>query len=162
MQNIGKLVKRNEKVLFIDVKGTYKRLTGMTSASTSKNAKEYSRQYIDEAFERTDLVAVSTSIDFALDFHSGNEAQKVIVDIINEEKVGSDSVVKLLLVDFTDGSSSAGFAAVERSYTVVPNSEGGSIEAYTYEGTLKTNTEMVKGKATSTDGWATVKFVKTV
>ncbi|WP_314882545.1 phage tail tube protein [Filifactor alocis] len=155
---IGKIIKRSDKVLFIDVKGTYKRLTGMTQASTSKNTKEYTRQYVDEAFERTDVVGMTTSIDFNLDAYKDNDAQKVIIDIINEEKVGTDAVVKFLLIDFTTGDESTGFAAVERSFAVVPNTEGGSLDAYTYEGTLKANGAPVKGKAKSTDKWVTATF----
>lgn len=159
--NIGKIAKRSDKVLFIDVKGSYKRLTGMTSASTSKNTKEYTRQYVDEAFERTDVVGMTTTIDFNLDFYVGNEAQKVIVDIINEEKIGSDAVVKFLLVDFTAAAQPSGaFAAIEREFAVVPNSEGGSLDAYTYEGTLKANGAAVKGSATTTDKWASATFKK--
>lgn len=155
--DIGKIAKRSDKVLFIEVGGSFKRLTGMTSASTSKNTKEYNRQYVDESFERTDVVSMSTSIDFALDFHAGNEAQKAIVDIINEEKIGADAVVKLLLVDFTSPVSSEDgkFNAIERPFAVVPNTEGGSLDAYTYEGTMKANGAPVKKKASTSDEWKT-------
>lgn len=45
---------------------TYTRMTGFTSMSESKNSTEYSRQYVDEASERSDVVGYSPSNDYDL------------------------------------------------------------------------------------------------
>ena len=55
----GTLVKRADKLAFYGVPGEgegtviYYRMKGFTEISISKNSKEYTRQYVDEAFEET-------------------------------------------------------------------------------------------------------------
>ena len=66
------IVKRHEKVAFMEIKtkssGTkIVRMKGFTALSTKSNAKEYSRQYVDEPFETTDVVGISVSQDFDFD-----------------------------------------------------------------------------------------------
>ena len=58
MTNNQKLVGRHKRLAFMKVgtEGTYDRITGFTSLIEGKEAKEYARQYIDEATERTDVV----------------------------------------------------------------------------------------------------------
>ncbi|MBR5808749.1 MAG: hypothetical protein IKY39_01410 [Clostridia bacterium] len=60
------MVKRSEKVAFMQVvdgdKAVYKRMTGFTEFAVSKNPKEYSRKYIDEDIERSEVIAYSTAI----------------------------------------------------------------------------------------------------
>ena len=47
------MVRRNDKVAFLSTDGeTYNRMTNFTEITQSKNAIEYSRQYVDEDFER--------------------------------------------------------------------------------------------------------------
>ena len=61
------LVGRHKRLAFMDTAGTgasYTRMTGFTSLSEGKEATEYSRQYVDEATERTDVVGYATSIDY--------------------------------------------------------------------------------------------------
>ena len=61
MADTRTLVPRSQKVLFYGVPAasgdttTYHRMKGFTDVSTSKNAKEYTRQYVDELFEQTDV-----------------------------------------------------------------------------------------------------------
>ena len=65
-----KLVGRHKRVAFMDVAGdgkTYTRMTGFTSMSESKNASEYSRHYVDEESERTDVVGYAPSNDYEFD-----------------------------------------------------------------------------------------------
>lgn len=66
-----KLVGRHKRVAFMDVTGdgkTYTRMTGFTSLSDGKNSTEYSRQYVDEASERSDVVGYAPSMDYEFDF----------------------------------------------------------------------------------------------
>ena len=56
-----KIFKRCDKLAFYGVKSedgevTYKRMTGFTEITTSKEPKEYKRQYVDEEFETSDVV----------------------------------------------------------------------------------------------------------
>ncbi|MDO5558128.1 MAG: hypothetical protein Q4F95_00865 [Oscillospiraceae bacterium] len=161
------LVRREQKVAFYGVPTTsgssttttYTRMQKFTSLSTSKGAKEYSRQYVDEAFETSSVVGYSPSIGYEFDLHTGNTVHQDIVSISDEEKLGDDAVREIIVVDKTTaGSSSGSFKASKRSFTVVPSSEGDSTDAYTYSGDFKCAGEIVKGEATSSDGWQTVTF----
>lgn len=154
MPNTRKLVDRAKKVAFQKVGEKYVRMRGFTSLSTSKNPKEYTRQYVDELFETTDVVGISASIEFGFDQYTNDEVHTQMVDIIDNEKIGSDALVEILVVDFTKKSGS-GFEATKRKWSVIPNTEGGSLDAYTYEGTLRVNSSLEKGTATSADEWLT-------
>ena len=155
------LVKRSKKVMFLEgVADKFDRMKGFTSLSTSKNPKEYTRQYVDEDFETTDITGISTSTDFAFDQMSDNAVHDKLVDIIDGEKLGTDAVVNLLSVDLTQaGVGVDSFVATKRAFTVVPGSEGDSMDAYTYSGTFRVKGERILGEATTTDGWKTATFV---
>lgn len=158
-----KLVKRADKVAYMNVGGQYLRMEGFTSLSTNKNPKEYTRQYVDEIFETTDVVGLSTSIDFGFDQFIGDKVHEALVKIIDNEIIGTDAVVEICVVDYTkpvDGlEENGGFEARSRKYAVIPNTEGGSLDAYTYEGTFRVNGNTVKGTATVKDSSAkTIQF----
>lgn len=154
-------VKRQDKVMFLEsVEETFNRMKGFTSITTNKNATEYNRQYVDEAFETTDVVAISTSIDWEFDQKADDATHEKLVTIIDNELIGDDAVIGLLQVDMTQtGVGEGSFVATKRPFTVIPGSEGGNINAYTYGGTFKVKGEKIVGEATSTDGWKTCKFV---
>lgn len=159
------LVQRAQKVMFYGVPGTdgastYKRMKGFTDQSTSKNPKEYTRQYVDELFEQTDVVGYSPSTSYGFDQYAGNPVHDDIVKITNDELVGNDAIRTLILVDIsglTEGTKTA--PAVSRAFSVIPDSEGGSLDAYTYTGNFKSKGAKVKGTATTEDDWQTVTFV---
>lgn len=143
MSEVKRLVQRSDKVAFAKVQTEYLRMHGFTTLSKKTNAKEYSRQYVDQLFETTDIVGMSASIDFNFDQFKGDKVHEMLVDIIDNEKVGTDATVTILVVDFTSpGTESGEFKAKLREFSVIPSAEGGSMDAYTYEGTFK-----VKSKA---------------
>lgn len=155
----GKLVQRANKVAFYGVPGsgsdvTYSRMQGFTELSQSKNAMEYSRQYVDELFEQTDVVGYSPSISYNFDEYTDNAVQEDIVSITDREVVGSDAVRKILLVDMTNREAAADSCpAIMREFAVIPDGEGDSMEAYTYSGTFRAKGALVYGNATvSADG----------
>ena len=151
---------RSKKVAFMEAEaGTFNRMKGFTALSTNKNPKEYTRQYVDEPFETTDVVAISTSMDFAFDQMQGDPVHEKIVGIIDGEKIGDDAVVKILNVDLTaKGGAEGSFKASQRDFVVVPGTEGDNIDAYTYGGTLRVKGAKVEGEATTTDEWQTCTF----
>lgn len=158
-----KLVQRADKVAFMKVKDKFERMQGFTGMSTSKNPKEYTRQYVDELFETTDVVGISASIEFAFDQFVGNPVHDKLTQMIDDEVVGTDAVVEIMVVDFTkptSGGTGNEFEARTRKYSVIPNTEGGSLDAYTYEGTFRVNSNTEKGTATSTDKFLTADFKK--
>lgn len=151
---------RSDKVAFMSVAGegkTYSRMTGFTELSTSKNAKEYNRQYVDEKSERSDVVGYAPSMSYKFDRESDNAVQDILVDITDNEKVGNEAHVKILVVDMLSESEGS-FEATEREFSVIPSSEGDGTDAYTYSGTFKACSDRVKGTATTTDGWKTCTF----
>ena len=149
------MIKRSDKKAFFGVLGTgqtptYTRMKYFTELSTSKNPGEYSRQYVDEPEERTDVVRYSPSISFNFDDTAGDPVLEDIVSIINEELLGEAAQREIVQVDFSrevDG----GYEAVKRTFAVIADSEGSGADAYTYGGTFKTVGSKVHGIATIVD-----------
>lgn len=151
MSNTEQLVKRSRKVAFMDVSTTsianFLRMTKFTEISKSKNPTEYSRSYVDEDGEITDVTGYSEEISYNFDLHVGNLVHEKLVDITDNEKTGADALVRILQVDFTKPKGS-GYEARLRTYSVVPDSEGDSTDAYTYAGSFRKNSNMTIGVAT--------------
>lgn len=159
----GNLMKRSDKVAFYGIKAaegdtyTYHRMQGFTDISTSKNPIEYSRQYVDEEFEQSDVVGYSPSIAYGFDQFVGNAVHEDIVKISDDELLGTEAVRPIVMVDM---SKTTGINAVKRDFAVIPDSEGDSTDAYTYSGNLKVKGDKIKGTATSADGWQTITFTE--
>lgn len=155
-------VKRQDKVMFMEgLSEEFNRMKGFTALSTNKNPVEYTRQYVDEDFETTDVVAISTSIDFEYDQRKDDVVHEKLIDIIDNEKLGNDALVDILQVDLTTDTGDGEVTATKRTFSVIPGTEGEDINAYTYSGTFRVKGERVEGTATTTDGWKTAIFVET-
>ncbi len=159
---IGKLIGRHEKVAYYGVKDlqgntTYHRMSGFTKMDTSKNPVEYSRRYIDESFEQTDVVAMSPSISFTFDRYSGNPVHDDIVSISDKEILGTGAVRSVVLVDMSTEANGV-CDAIMRDFSVMVESEGNSTDAYTLSGTMSTKGEKTFGKAAVSDDGATITF----
>lgn len=148
---------RSKKVSFMGtVENNFDRMKGFTALSTNKNPGEYTRQYVDEPFETTDIVRISTSMDFTFDQMVDDPVHTKLVDIIDGEKIGDEAVVNILTADFTQkGTTEGTFKAVKRAFVVVPGTEGDSMDAYTYSGTFKTKGERIEGEVSSIDNFKT-------
>ena len=152
----GKLVQRADKVAFYGVKGegdavTYHRMKGFTDISTSKNPKEYSRQYVDEYFEETDVTGYSPSISYGFDQYVGDPVHADLVKISDDELLGGDAVRSIIMVDMSAELTGGKYAAIKRDFSVIPDIEGDSMDAYTYSGNMKVKGAKVSGQATITD-----------
>lgn len=147
-------VKRCEKLAFMEVDGTYCRMTNFTQIATSKNPKEYSRQYVDEEFERSSIVGYSTSVGYSFDYERGNSVHELIKKITDEELLADDAEVEIVMVDVEDASGVNG--GVSRIWSVIPDSEGDSLDAYTYSGSFKACGEIKAVSAVTTDNWQTI------
>lgn len=155
------MIARSRKVMFMATElDTFERMKGFTSMAINKNPKEYTRQYVDEDFEVTDITGISTSIDYAFDQIAENAVHDKLISIIDNEKIGDEAVVSMLSVDFTEaGTELDSFVATKRDFAVIPGTEGDSLDAYTYGGTFRVKSERVVGEATTTDDWKTCTFV---
>lgn len=157
-----KFVKRCDKVAYYGVpaeEGTvFKRMTGFTDISVSKNPKEYKRQYIDQEFEQSDIVGFSPVISFGFDQFSGNDVHDDIMRIADYELVGDDAVREIIMIDFSTDDEAP--SAIKREFSVVVENEGDGMEGYRVKGSFKVKGEKVFGKATSTDGFETAVFTE--
>lgn len=150
------LVKRSRKVAFMNVSTTaianFLRMTKFTEISKSKNPTEYSRTYVDEDGETTDVTGYSEEISYNFDQHVGNLVHKKLADIADDEKTGADALVDILQVDLTEPMGD-GYKARLRTYSTVPDADGDNTDAYTYAGAFRKNSKMTIGVAqVSTDG----------
>lgn len=151
--------KRSDKVAFFGVPSedgtyTFHRMKGFDDISTSKNPKEYSRQYVDEDFEQTDVVGYNPSIAFNFDRIKENAVHNDIISIYDNEKVGADAVRPIVIVDMSDKS------AIKREFAVIAENEGSGTEAYKYSGTFRVKGDKVVGTASSDDDWQTINFAE--
>ena len=152
----GTLKKRSDKVAFLEVNEVLTRMEGFTTFSQSKNPTEYSRRYVDQDFENTDVTGYSPQIGFGFDQYEGNDVHDHIVDILDNEKLGNDAIVTICVVDVTDGT------AIKREWTVVGDSEGDSMDAYTYSGTFRSTGKRIVGTATVDEAGAVATFTETL
>lgn len=157
--------RRSDVVAFYGVKGsnetvTYNRMVGFTELSTSKNPIEYSRQYVDEDAERTDITGYSPEISYNFDEVADNPVHQDLVSIEDDEVIGSAATREIIMVYLNrEATTPAGsFEARRRTFTVVPDTSGDTTDAMTHSGTFRANGVIEKGTATSADGWQTVTF----
>lgn len=162
----GTLIKRSDKVAYYGVPGadenkTFTRMQGFTSFGHSRNPKEYSRQYVDEAFEETDVTGYSHSIGFSFDQYKGNAVHDDLAQLCDDEVIGTDAVREIVLVDFSkpvsDGNTNK-YKAVKRPFAVIYDSDGDSTDAYTYSGNFRTKGDKISGTATVSTNELTVTF----
>ena len=150
------LIKRADKKAFWGVPSegdtVFTRMRGFTELSGSKNPIEYSRQYVDEQFESTDVIGYSPSWSFAFDEFSNDAVLDDIVGILDGEKIGTDAQRDIVFVDFSKELTDGGYKAVKRTFSVIGDSEADGSEAYTYSGNLRVVGNRIEGVATILSG----------
>ena len=158
------LVKRSDKVAFLGCLATgtetFNRMRGFTSLSGSKNPKEYSRQYVDEEFEVTDVTGFSPSYDFGFDQYTDDPVHEEMVEILDNEKTGTDARRNMVIVDFSSPVQGGGYKAVKRTWSIIGDSEGDSTDAYTYSGTFRSAGNKAFGTATLNSDNSVATFVE--
>lgn len=125
-----------------------------------KNSTEYSRQYVDEASERSDVVGYAPSMDYEFDLYTNDAVQKKLATITDDELLGSDAQVTIVMVDLFEVKSEDPntCTARKRDWSVIPDTEGDGTDALIYKGSFKAAGEIIKGTATTTDSWQTCTF----
>lgn len=161
---MSKLVTRDRKVAFLgcisESTTTYNRMRHFTSMSRSSNPNEYSRKYIDESGENTDVTGYAPSIAYAFDQYTDDPVHDEIIMITDGEKVGDDAIRTVINVDFTRTGTTAGnFIAVKREYAIIPDSDGDDENTYTYSGNFKSKSDMEEVEVTTKDSWKTCEIV---
>lgn len=162
MDNERTLIKRSDKVSFFGNMNTgtetFNRMRGFTTLSSSKNPKEYSRQYVDEEFETNDVVGYSPSIDFGFDQYKNDLVHDEMVAILDGEKIGTEARRNIVTVDFSQPSN-GGYKATKREYSIIGDTDGDSMDAYTYSGTFKSAGKRITGIATMNSDSSVATFV---
>lgn len=160
---VQKLVGRHKRLSFMKVDdGKYVRMTKFTSLSESKDAKEYSRHYVDEESETSDVVGYASGVSYEFDRHTNNEVHKKIAQITDDEVTGPEARVEIVTVDIFEPVSEADpkvCKARARTYSVVPDSSGDGTDSLAYSGTFKAAGGITEGTATATEDWKTAKEI---
>lgn len=156
------MIKRSEKLAFMQVTDgdtkTYKRMTGFTELSVSKNPKEYSRKYIDEDMERSAVVGYAPAISYKFDADPENAVHKVFFEVADKELLGKDTECSIVIADISAIKEDGSCPAVMRTFSIIPSGEGDDKDTYTCSGSLKAAGEKVFGSAASDDAWQTLTF----
>lgn len=162
MANEERIVKRSDKLAFMNTgtveKPVYTRMRKFTDMSTSKNPTEYTRQYVDEDGEETDVTGYSEEKSYGFDQYTNNPVHERIVEITDDELKGDDAIVEIVIVDKSKQTSDGTFAARKRRYTVVPDGDGDSTDAYTYSGSFRAKGAFEKGTAKITSDGLTATY----
>lgn len=127
----------------------FQRMKGFTEGGKSLNSSTYDRRYIDETTERSDVTAYATEIAYNFDRMYGNAVHNVISKVHDDEIVGFN--VPIVTVNFNEPVGN-GYKAKYRVWSVQPDSDGDSTDAYTYSGAFKANSSIVTGVATIEEG----------
>ena len=152
----GNLVTRPKKLAFYGIPNkSYQRMEGFTDLGYSQNPKEYSRQYVDEEFERTDIVGYAPSISYAFDRYTNNEVLADIVKITENEYIGDLMKRTIVTVDLASGTATTAPAKM-RDYAVIPDTNGDTTDCLTYSGNFKAKGLLIDCIATSNDDWQTI------
>lgn len=156
------LVTRAKYVAFMDTAAAegpakFERMTGFTTLTTSKNPKEYSRQYVDEESERTDVTGYAPAIEYSFDRYTGNAVHDKICKIHDSELIGTDAQVDIVSVQlFKKSTTGEKYYATKRKYSVIPDGDGDGYDALVYSGSFKSVSEIEEGYVTFEDETQTV------
>jgi hypothetical protein len=137
-------------------------MRGFTTLSGAKNPTEYSRRYVDEEFETTDVTGYSPSLDFGFDQYSGDPVHDEMVKILDNEALGTEARRNIVTVDFSQEAGEGSYKAVKREYAIIGDAEGDSMDAYTYSGTFRSTGKRIVGTATVDEAGAVATFTETL
>ena len=138
------LVMRSSKKPYWGSDGTtYNLMKTFTSFSQSMNAAEYTRKYIVNSFETTDVTGYSPSFSFALDVYKGDVVTEDISALADGETVGTDAIREIVVVDYSAEATEGAYPAKKRSVSVIMDAIDDGTDASTLTGTLKATTNWV-------------------
>ena len=121
---------------------------GFTNLTEAKNPQEYSRKYVSDKSERTDVVGFSNQIDYTTDTYTENKVINRIIEVTDEEKTGTDAHVDILNVNkFANSGTDAApkYKAYKRRYAIIPNQKGEGTDALIYSGSFRAAGDVIPG-----------------
>ena len=119
---------------------------GFTSFPESKNPQEYSRKYVSDKTERTDVIGYAPSIEYSADCVSDDPVVKEIMKIHDGELVGNDTHRNIISVNrWEENATDHTCPATKRAYAIVPNAKGDGTDALIYTGTMRAAGDLITG-----------------
>lgn len=119
---------------------------GFTTFPEAKNPKEYTRKYINYKTEKTDVIGYSPSISYSCDVITGEPVVEEIIEITDNELVGTDTHRDIVSVNCWEETETAGtYKAFKRTYAIIPSNKGDGTDAMIYTGTMKAVGDVVIG-----------------
>lgn len=120
---------------------------GFTSFPEAKNPKEYTRKYINDKTERSDVIGYAPSIGYTCDMISDDPVVQEIAKITDGELVGNDTHRNVVSVNLWEpvGSTANTYKAFKRAYAIIPGNKGDGTDALIYSGTMKAVSDVVEG-----------------
>lgn len=118
---------------------------GFTTFPEKKNAKEYTRKYINYITEKSDVIGYAPSVSYSCDVITGEPVVAEIINITDNELLGSATHRKIVSVNCWDEQSDGEFTATMRTWAIIPDGRGDGTDAMVYTGTMKAVSDLVKG-----------------
>lgn len=148
---MGELVTRDQWAAYMSIGSVSSTVfnligEGFTQFSESKNPKEYSRKYVHERTERTDVTGYAPSVAYSADIYTEDTVLQEFIKISDEELVGTSAQRSIISVNLFEPAGSANtFVAYKRTYAIIPDSKGDGDDALIYTGNIKAVGDSVKG-----------------
>lgn len=117
---------------------------GFTSFPESKGAKEYTRKYICDSTERSDVIGYAPSRAYSCDAIDDNPVCAEIMKITDNEAVGEAAQRSVIAVNTWEEADGA-CVAYKRTYAIVPDTKGDGTDTLIYSGTMKAVSNLIKG-----------------
>lgn len=118
---------------------------GFTDLTESKNAKEYSRKYVKDKNERTDVVGYASSIGYSADVYDDDPVVQEVIAVSDEELIGSEAQRYIVSVNRWQSVAANTFVAYRKKYAIIPDGKGEGTDALIYSGNFKAVGENEKG-----------------
>lgn len=163
MPENAKLVNRAQRLSFMNVgdsDAAFSRMTKFTALTSSKNPKEYARQYVDGLTEISDVMGYAPAVEYTFDLHTNTPVHQKIAEVTDDELTGDDTYVDIVTVDVYTQDAEGRAIARKRKYAIVPDADGDGTDAMVYSGSFKAVSELTKGYATTEDNWQTLTFTE--
>lgn len=118
---------------------------GFTQLTESKNPQEYSRKYVSDKTQRTDVTGFAPQYDYTTDYIDGDPVVQEIAYITDNELVGTDARRNIVSVNMWSDPSGVACAAKKRAYAIIPNQKADGTDALVYTGSMKAAGDFVDG-----------------
>ncbi len=118
---------------------------GFTAFPEAKNPKEYTRKYVSDQTERSDVIGYSPSISYTVDCITNVPCVNEIVEIHEKEYIGTATHRDVVSVNCWKEAENGEYEATMRTFAIIPANKGDGTDALVYSGTMKAVSDIVHG-----------------